>query len=119
MGCSPRPIRGGHRSPDQSGGELPQSGSLHPPEGKDKKGGRVGGRGSLVCSSRRLWYWSGLRSFSEVFWRSVVFFGFFVVVVVVAAVFRGGRIVVRGSQDHGLVGFQVTGLSPTVVGWSR
>ena len=28
-------------------------------------------------------------------------------------------IVIRGSQDRGLVGFRVVGLSPTVVGWRR
>ena len=39
--------------------------------------------------------------------------------VVVAEVFRGARIVVRGSQDRGLVGFRVMGSSPIVVGWSR
>ena len=60
----------------------------------------------------------------------MVFFGFLVVVVVVAEVFRGARIVirgsrdrsarivVRGSKDRGLLGFRVVGSSPTVVGWS-
>ena len=63
----------------------------------------------------------GLQSSSEVFlgvfWWSAVFFGFLVVVVVVVAeVFRVARIVIRGSQDRGLVGFRVVGSSPTVVG---
>ena len=72
LGCSPLPLRGGHRSPDSpptnpEASYLRADPSTRVGRGKDKKGGRVGGRVAFLLV--------GLQSSLFALWSAVFFRG--------------------------------------------